>query len=289
MKIYLSILLFLVCLFTACEEAAEIDFSEKTIFFGSYKDNGEIHAMTPEGAGQQTLITNGIYPRVSSNYEKIVYESFTDGDGEIWIANIDGSEAVQLTDNSFKDERPVFSPDGSVILFESDRSGNFDLYTMDLTGGSVTQITNAPEDEQRADYSPDGTKITYTVISNNSQIYVADSDGQNAVAVTASDFYWSWGSHWSPDGTTLAFTAWYGDNTDPFNGLYTIKADGTDLQELYTDSNGQEPCYSPDGDQLVFVGYENGQKQIFTINSDGSDVQQILSTTYECFQPFWHW
>ncbi|MFP4153431.1 MAG: TolB family protein [Alkalispirochaeta sp.] len=219
---------------------------DKDILFGTYQTNGEIHRMTADGEGLETVITNGIYPRVSPDETKIVYESFDDGDAEIWIADIDGANARQLTYNTAEDKRPFFSPDGTQITYT-------------LTDGSI------------------------------SRIYVADSDGSNATSILPSGFYWSWGSHWSPTGTSLVFTAWLGNGADPYNNLYTVDPDGGNLSPLYTSANGQEPYFSPDGSQIVFVGYENGNKQIFMINRDGTGAQQILSTSYDCFQPFWIW
>ncbi|MFW5642855.1 MAG: hypothetical protein ACOCYQ_02405 [Alkalispirochaeta sp.] len=263
---------------------------DKDILFGTYQTNGEIHRMTADGEGLETVITNGIYPRVSPDETKIVYESFDDGDAEIWIADIDGANARQLTYNTAEDKRPFFSPDGGTILFESDRNGNFDVFTMSLNGDNVTQITTSGSDEERAEFSPDGTQITYTLTDGSiSRIYVADSDGSNATSILPSGFYWSWGSHWSPTGTSLVFTAWLGNGADPYNNLYTVDPDGGNLSPLYTSANGQEPYFSPDGSQIVFVGYENGNKQIFMINRDGTGAQQILSTSYDCFQPFWIW
>ena len=63
------------------------------------------------------------------------------------MANADGSDAVQLTDNPNNDVVPAWSPDGSQLAFVSYRDGNAEIYVMNADGTQQTNITNnAAED-----------------------------------------------------------------------------------------------------------------------------------------------
>ncbi len=289
---YLILLLLVVVMISGCDlfGGNDIPFDEKTIFFAALlegDDNSNIFAMTPDGDGLELVIEDGIYPRLSPDATKIVFVTFSDGDAEIYISNIDGSERTKLTDNSFEDNRPFFNHAGTKIIFESYHDdGDADLFTMDLSGGNLVQLTNFTGNEIRAEFSPDDTKITY---SRYSQIWVMDADGQNSVGLLPDGYDHSWGSHWSPDGTQIAFTRFYGDGVTNFNGVYVIDSDGANLTLITDDIPSQNPYWSPDGTEIVFTGHVGNKMQIFKINSVGGESEQLLNTIKTCFQPYWKW
>ncbi len=53
---------------------------------------------------------------------------------EIAVFNLETKELVRLTDNNYADEKPEWSPDGSLIVFDSNREGSNDLYPMNPDG-----------------------------------------------------------------------------------------------------------------------------------------------------------
>lgn len=63
---------------------------------------------------------------------------------EIFLANIDGSQARNLTGAKGNDGHPWFSRDGKWIVFESDRTGNWEIWRLHVATGEVDQLTDAP-------------------------------------------------------------------------------------------------------------------------------------------------
>ncbi len=156
------------------------------------------------GSTHQAL-TDGSYPAAGGQWspdgQQITYmaigpESTTI---DIFVADVAGGEAVNITQSPSNDRFPRWSPDGSKIAFVSDRDGNSEIYVVDADGSNPTNLTNSLADESvQGDFSwsPDGTQILFhTNRDNNVEVYVMDADGSNQVNVSNSpgdDYFAVW-------------------------------------------------------------------------------------------------
>ncbi len=82
--------------------------------------------------------------------------------GDIYVVNVNGGKAVQLTTNPSYEMQPVWSPDGTTLAFASDRNGNFDIFTMPAEGGVAQRITTNSASELPCSFSPDGKEIYFS-------------------------------------------------------------------------------------------------------------------------------
>ena len=108
-------------------------------------------------------------PVWSPDGTKIVFQSFEHADdaeddagSEIYVMDIDGGNRVRLTDNTYRDDKPSWSPDGSKIVFisDSEKDGKEQIYVIDEDGSNLRQLTNGGQNDQ-PEWSPDGTEIVY--------------------------------------------------------------------------------------------------------------------------------
>ncbi|MBV9209842.1 MAG: PD40 domain-containing protein, partial [Acidobacteria bacterium] len=92
---------------------------------------------------------------------KIVFESTRDGNAEIYVSDSLGQVTTRLTNNTWEDQDPVWSPDGRKILFVSNRLGgdtNHQIFEMNADGTNQRSLTNNVSYEDRyPTYSPDGS------------------------------------------------------------------------------------------------------------------------------------
>ena len=134
---------------------------------------------------------------------------------DLFTANLDGTDLVQLTREPGYDAECSFSPDGRQVLFVSDRDGDPDIYVMSADGSDVRQLTDAPGYDGGPFFSPDGRWIAYRtdrVEKDLLQIHVMKADGSGDVAVTRGR-----GVHWAPFWhPTQPWLVWTGaDHSDP--------------------------------------------------------------------------
>ncbi len=101
-------------------------------------------------------------PHYSPDGNRLAFASTRSGTEEIWIANRDGSNPLQLTSMGGPQcSNPQWSPDGRSILFDSRRAGSADLYLLQPDTGKLTQLTDHSGYEGEGRWSRDGRSIYF--------------------------------------------------------------------------------------------------------------------------------
>lgn len=191
---------------------------------------GDIYLLDVEG-GEAELLRGGpayeIQPRFSPDGMQILFTSDAGGGDNIWVMDLDGGNARQITDENFRLlNNAVWTPDGEYIIakkhFSSTRSlGAGEIWMYHKSGGAGIQLVEKANDQQDIGepwVSPDGRYIYYSQDvypggffqynkDPNSQIYVIrryDRDTGEIETVTGGNGG-AVRSQISPDGETLAF------------------------------------------------------------------------------------
>lgn len=106
---------------------------------------------------------------------------------EVWIANVDGSDARQITQLGQANWAPNFTPDGNVIFcsnHEYKRGFPFNMYLMNADGTNMHKISRDKGFDAFPMFSPDGKKIVFCSNRNNggtrdTNIFIADWVGDS--------------------------------------------------------------------------------------------------------------
>lgn len=130
------------------------------------KNEAEINVVDLATKKIAPLITGGIntYGSWSPDMKQIVFRKIIgDGNSEIFVANGDGSNLRNLTNNPFFDGWPAWSPDGRQIAFASNRRGHgYQVFVMDAAGTNPHLIANTEGRGTAPRWSPDGKTIYFT-------------------------------------------------------------------------------------------------------------------------------
>src|SRR5919197_203159 len=173
-------------------------------------------------------------PSLSPDGQSIVFTSFRNGKGELYVMNARGGDQRRLTTNNALDDLPSWSPDGSRIAFASNRDtgAKTSLYVMNADGTGVYGVTHGIWNETRPAWSPDGSLIAFQADRDppvgNQEIYVVAPDGTGLRRLTTypgkDDF-----PAWAPDGRSIAFARGPSPVT---HEIYVMGADGRAVRQL---------------------------------------------------------
>jgi eukaryotic-like serine/threonine-protein kinase len=124
-------------------------------------------------------------PRISPDAKRIAFLSARSGNSEIWVADSDGSNLIQLT--SFGGPTtgtPRWSPDSRRIVFDSRASGHVQLYLVDADGGPAQRVQTGTPDASMPFWSHDGRWIYFLVSENKKRIWKVAAEGGAAIQLT---------------------------------------------------------------------------------------------------------
>jgi imidazolonepropionase-like amidohydrolase/Tol biopolymer transport system component len=135
---------------------------------------GDIYEIAAKGGDAKALRTGLAYevqPRYSPDGTKILFTSDAGGGDNIWVMDRDGTDAKQITKESFRLlNNPYWTPDGQYFVarkhFTSTRSaGAGEIWMYHISGGDGVQITKRKNDQQDVNepsVSKDGRYIYYS-------------------------------------------------------------------------------------------------------------------------------
>lgn len=219
---------------------------------------------------------------------RIVFHSNFDGDNEIYI--LDKNGLVQLTNNTWNDEYPVFSPSGNQIAFTADPNGHYDIHVMQDDGSKAQAVTSFSSDEKEPAWYPDGDRIAYSreisrLGPNKISIYAVNLKEQTSKPLIPRFGRTHAIPNVSPTDPLVTFTQkrLMGWDAAVFNWNTGKRA--------WLDEGGKS-CrarFSPDGKVLAYVSSKaDGKGDIWLMNADGSGKRRLTerNETYDYF-PSW--
>jgi Tol biopolymer transport system component len=178
-----------------------------------------------------------------------------------------GDYAVALT----------IAPKGHALVY-SRAFRDYNIWRMPLpaarsSAATPSKFLSSTRYEASPVFSPDGKRIAFS--SNRggvSQIWVADADGSNPVALTHFTEGEAGSPRWSPDGQTIVFDA----RPEGLSDVYSVKADGGTPTRL-TEHPAEDhlPCYSADGRWIYFASTRSGDRQLYRMPANGGKAVQL--------------
>ena len=166
---------------------------DKIIFTSARDGDLELYTMNPDGSNQKRITYTPGYDGgafFSFDGKKIVWRASRPKDSaladyralladglirpghlEIYIADADGSNVEQLTDNGKANFGPYWHPSGNYIIFcsnmASESGRNFDLFLVDVKTKEIERVTYNETFDGFPMFSHDGKKLVFASNRNN--------------------------------------------------------------------------------------------------------------------------
>lgn len=266
----------------------------------------------PEGSPIHVIVERGAFEASASpDGTRMVFTATHNHGTSIFVANIDGTGVVMLTDGTNREDQPAWSPDGTRIAFRrwapGGPAGIFNpahIWLMNADGTGQVKLTAGSQPGVTFDsptWSPRLPDGSYRIAFSRQEkvgewlrgrIWSIRSNGSDLRPVTQGGEYLEDSPSWSPDGTRILFTRIGGTaNGD----LWLVNAGGGNERQLLAvnpDGEQRYPAWSPDGQHIAFtsaheiLGNHYGY-QVYTMRADGTELTRWTSGTEEKKNPAW--
>jgi Tol biopolymer transport system component len=131
-----------------------------------------------------------------------------EGGLNVWVMDVDGGPARQLTHDAEGMGWPIWSPDGTRIAVEMMRGGTTRIGLMPAGGGPVREVVSTPGQSWPHSFSPDGRRIAFAGQRRGVwNVYSVPVEGGEERRLTAYDspaLYVRY-PDWSPRGDRIAY------------------------------------------------------------------------------------
>ncbi len=180
-------------------------------------------------------------PAISPDGKKLAFSIAQDGNVDIYVMGIDGSDLLRLTRHPGVDTNPSWAPGGRALLFTSDRTGAPQIYRMDADGLNLVRLTNENPYNDSATWNPRFDYMAYVSrFDNDFDIFIMDLKTRRSYRVTNRQ-----GSNeepcWSPDGEQLCFAS----NRSGVWQVYAVNKNGSNLRQITNSGSNRDPVWIP--------------------------------------------
>lgn len=226
---------------------------------------GDIYTMPIKGGEAKPLMTDiawQMQPRFSPDGKHIAFTSDQDGGDNLWIMNVDGSNAKAITNETFRLlNSPAWSPDGDYIVgrkhYTGSRSlGAGEVWMYHKTGGSGVMLTKRPNQQKdlgEPAYSPDGKYVYFSQDATPGKTF-----------------------HYSKDSV---------------KGIYKIKRYNLETGEMNVIISGTggaiRPTPSPDGKYLAFISRDDFASNLYLYDLASGEETLVYENLERDMQETW--
>ena len=192
----------------------------------------------------------------------------------------------QVTLEEGQELNPSLSSDGNLVVYQSRASGNWDIYQQRVGGERGFNLTeDSTTDDTQPAFSPDGESIAFRSERDGGGIFLMGATGESVRRLT--DF--GFNPSWSPDsqGIALATEGVYDPLSRGGNSQVWVVAVANGEKRLLAEGDAVQPSFSPHGQRIAYWGVSGGQRDLWTVGTNGGDPVPVTKDIDVDWNPVW--
>ncbi len=188
---------------------------------------------------------------------RVAFQSYRDGNWEIYLADGAGGNPTRFTNNAASDIMPRLNRGATRLLFVSMRDGNYEIYSANIDGSGLRRLTNSGAEDYDPYWSPDGNRIVFSSKRDGQyEIYAMNADGSGVTRLT-NDAGSDTEPTFSPDGARIAFISTRNAPANTGGRVWVMNANGSNPHAVSITQWSLDPVWSPDGTRIAYAGLAN--------------------------------
>ena len=174
----------------------------------------QVGVVHPNGSGAR-ILTDDVLPSFDPAWSPDGSLIAFTRDTRIFLMSTDGSAQRAVTNPATgeRDREARWSPDGSRLAFVRERASGRDLWTFNSDGSDPRRLTADIGTIGGYSWGPDGERLTF---SDRFDVYTIRRDGSSRTNLTNSPQHQKYEPSWSPDGSSILYSADVGPVRDVF-------------------------------------------------------------------------
>ncbi len=197
----------------------------------------------------------------------------------LWVVDLKDGRVRELTNGSWRDSSPVWSPEGDRLAFLSDRDGSRQIHVLWVDRGDTAQLTHLEGSPSDLTWSQDGKRLAFSM-------FVPEQEKPLTVKLPPRPR----GAEWAKAAIVIDRLNWRRDGRGPvptgYRQIFVLDAivGGTPRQVTEGDYNHGDPQFSADRKSIYFSGirkpeadYLRNDSELYVVSLESGEIRPLTN------------